>query len=336
MKVIENVFKYQLRIDNIACYSQNNNIYNIYDFNGYLLNSIEVEDCHWFFQDEKFLQIGNNGKLGYFSEDVFVKPLLNYYRPIVNNIGVFHDYTNSDGRTHKEMLFALPEEQQILSEWLPNRIFHVQDQYWANDTEEDFKLIDVERGKVLWTIPQPNVEKPYGYNGLTSIKKVLGIYKDCLWLQLPDSRLLVLDIDNGFIKHELKHDYYIVHERGTFFDSKEGVLKIFFYNLYAKYSLELMDFVEEYDLGIPELFQATSMISIPNDKYIYYTAKLNDVSMISNAYGIFDSEKKEIVFQGEEIEEGGCFYQEPQVNDELFTILDAKGNLIIHRLTDIL
>jgi len=256
------------------------------------------------------------------------------FNSIINNIGIIDKDWN--GVYSLNNLFLLPEEKQILSEWLPNRIFHIQDQYWCNDTDEDFKLIDADSGEILWTIPQSKVEKPYGYNGLTNIKKVLGIYKGNLWLQLPDSRFLVLDIRDGSIKHELKHDYYIVHERGTFFDREEGIIKVLYYNLYAKYSLDLMEFVEEVDLGIPEIFQVTSMISRPKDKYIYYTAKLNDVSMISNAYGIFDTEKKEVIFQGEEIEVDGHFYQEPQVNDELFTILDSKGNLIIHKLKDIL
>ncbi|WP_246034321.1 hypothetical protein [Empedobacter tilapiae] len=103
-----------------------------------------------------------------------------------------------------------------------------------------------------------------------------------------------------------------------------------------QFEADIMEFVEEHDLGIPEIFQVTSMISRSKDRYIYYTAKLNDVSMISNAYDIFDTEKKEVVFQGEEIEIDGHFYKEPQVNDELFTILDSKGNLIIHKLKDIL
>lgn len=337
MKIIEKVFKYQLRINSIIYYYQTDNKYYRCDFNGNLIDIIEVEDCHWFLEDENYLVNGYKDHLlvGYYKDGVLINQLKENYRPIVDNIGVSSDYTNSDGRIHKETLYKLPEEKQILSEWLPNRIFHIQDQYWCNDTDEDFKLIDADSGEILWTIPQPKVEKPYGYNGLTNIKKVLGIYKGNLWLQLPDSRFLVLDIRDGSIKHELKHDYYIVHERGTFFDREEGIIKVLYYNLYAKYSLDLMEFVEEVDLGIPEIFQVTSMISRPKDKYIYYTAKLNDVSMISNAYGIFDTEKKEVIFQGEEIEVDGHFYQEPQVNDELFTILDSKGNLIIHKLKDI-
>lgn len=340
MKIIKNVQRYQLRDASIVYYDNfDKNVYYFLDLKLVEIKRIEVSRCHWFFDSDNYFKIGydgNNERMGYFIDINLEKLLFYSYISIKDNIGVAYDYTNCYDNSHKETLIQLPEEKQILSDWLPNRIFHIQDQYWCNDTDEDFKLIDVEKGEILWTISQPEVEKPYGYNGLTNIKKVLGIYQGKLWLQLPDSRLWILDIESGTLLKELKHEYFIVHERGTYFDKEEGVIKILYYNLYAKYSLDLMDFVEEADLGAPEIFQVTSMISRPKDKYIYYTAKLNDVSMISNAYGIFDTEKKKVIFQGEEIEVDGHFYQEPQVNDELFTILDSKGNLIIHNIKDIL
>lgn len=340
MKIITNIQRHQLR-DALIVYYDNTekNVYHFLDLKLEEVKRIEVSRCHWFYDSDNYFKIGydgNNERMAYFIDVNIGKELFYSYISIKDNIGVAYEYTNCDGHSHKETLFQLPEEKQILSDWLPNRIFHIQDQYWCNDTDEDFKLIDAERGEILWIIPQPEVEKPYGYNGLTNIKKVLGIYKNNLWLQLPDSRLWVLDIDSGELKRELKHEYFIVHEKGSYFDNEEGTIKMLYYNLYAKYSLDLMNFIEEIDLGVPEVFQVTSMISRPKDQYIYYTAKLNDVSMISNAYGIFDTEKKKIVFQGEEIEVGGHFYQAPQVNDELFTILDDKGNLIIHKLNDII
>jgi hypothetical protein len=291
---------------------------------------------HWFFEDENYLG-SFEGDCYLINSDKGLTMLNNEYYEVKNSIGISYKFEKLNGKSNrKETLFHLPEEKQIFSEWLPNKIYHIQDQYWANDTEEDFKLIDAERGEILWAIPQPEVIKPYGYNELTNIKKVLGIYKGNLWLQLPDSRFLVLDIYTGSVKHELKHDYFIVHEKGSFFDSEEGIIKILFYNLYLKYSLTLMQFIDEKNLDEPEIFQVTNMISRQGDNFIYFTAKLNDVSMISNAYGIFDTKKKEVVFQGESIEEDGFFYQAPQVNDELFTILDSKGNLIIHKMKDIL
>ncbi|MDR2122643.1 MAG: hypothetical protein LBP34_05900, partial [Flavobacteriaceae bacterium] len=86
-------------------------------------------------------------------------------------------------------LYDLVRKRNALKNWLPKRLLHIQDQYWINDTEDDLKLIDAETGEILWTIKQPEVEKPYGYNGLTNVKKVLGIYDQNLWLQLPDSRV---------------------------------------------------------------------------------------------------------------------------------------------------
>ncbi len=41
-------------------------------------------------------------------------------------------------------------------------------------------------------------------------------------------------------------------------------------------------------------------------------------------------------FIGEQVVGNGFFYQTPQVNKELFTVLDSEGNLIIHRMKDII
>ena len=38
----------------------------------------------------------------------------------------------------------------------------------------------------------------------------------------------------------------------------------------------------------------------------------------------------------EQLTENSFFYQTPQVNDEVFTILDSEGNLIIHKMKEIL
>lgn len=333
MKIVTNIQRYQLRKDCIAYYKKNNkSVYHFFDYSFKEVCQIQVKSCHWFFDNGDYLKIDNYGQTGYFIDCNIKKKLKNSYSIIIDNIGLAVDYTNSDGRTHKESLFQLQEEKQILSEWLPNRIFHVQDQYWVNDTAEDFKLIDVNTGSISWVIPQPKVDLPYGYTGRTSIKKVLGIYKDCLWLQLPDSRLWKLDLYTGALVEEVEHEYFCVHQETISFDTSKGAIIILGFDLYAYYDVDQKQIIKE--LILPDTVRVIKSHFLKNNK-IAFICKTT-ACFASNAYGIFDMEKEEILFQGEMIESEGYFYELPQVNDELFTILDAKGNLIIHRLDDIL
>jgi len=175
MKVFDNVLKYRLRKDSLTFFKKSIEVYYFFDLSINEIGKVKVKNCHWYFDDEKYLKMEDYGKVGYYTNFQLQAELNNQYTRINNNIGAAYDYSNSDGRTHKESLFSLPEEKQLLKEWLPDAIFHVQDQYWVNDTLTDFKLIDSNKGEILWTIPQPLVEKTDAYDGRTNIKKVLGI-----------------------------------------------------------------------------------------------------------------------------------------------------------------
>jgi hypothetical protein len=49
-----------------------------------------------------------------------------------------------------------------------------------------------------------------------------------------------------------------------------------------------------------------------------------------NAFGIFDTEKMEIVWYDTRKPDGGYFYNPPQANDKYLAILDDKHNLLIY------
>jgi hypothetical protein len=336
MKIIKDILRYQLRKNSIVYYSENNkSIYCFFDFSSLETTQIKVKRCHWFFNDKEFLKLGFDKQelVGYFPS-LKLEKVLNYsYTLIQNGIGIATDYTNSDGLTHIETLFRLPEEKQILKEWLPNSIYHIQDQYWCNDTIEDLKLIDAEKGEILWKIPQPEVEKPYGYNSLTNIKKILGIYKGNLWVQLPDSRILGLDMENGKINHELNHFYFSSIPDGIFLDNK-GKIIIFHYNIYAEFSLDSLTFMVDKNLGSEKDLIIRQVTYKSGDKNLYFTGN-KDNSFEPNVYGVFNTETHTIQFLKERDANMGYFYQAPQVNNELFAILDEKGNLIIHKTKDI-
>ncbi|MBB1140664.1 hypothetical protein [Myroides sp. WP-1] len=283
------------------------------------------EDFFHFTDDVNYLLFGIDSKVYRIKKNEFLD---------VKSYSITNDYGIVSNSERLYNLYNFTQKKITLRQWLPNRIFHVQAQYWVNDTEADFKLIDVNKGEIVWTIPQPEVEKPYGYTGLTNIKKVLGIYKDCLWLQLPDSRLWKLDLHTGRVLEELEAFYFASIPEGIFL-YQQGIIFILHYNIYAQYSLEQGIFTIDKQITNENELIIRYVLFKEKDNYLYFTGN-KDQSFSPNVYGIFDMETETIVFQGEMIEEGGYFYEIPQVNDELFTILDAKGNLIIHRLDDLL
>jgi len=264
------------------------------------------------------------------------------YRIVDNNlikISLKFNEANEEGiaigtSSRGDSLFQLPEEKQILKEWLPDAIFHVKDQYLVNDALTDFKLIDSNKGEILWTIPQPLVEKTDAYDGRTNIKKVLGIYKNGLWLQLPDRRLWKLDIQTGELLEEIENFYFSAIPEGIFL-SQQGLIIIFHYTIYAEYNLETKEFTTDKEISSENELIIRNVLFNQNDNYLYFTGN-KDKSFYPNVYGIFNRKTLTFDFIGGSINETSYFYQTPQVNHELFTILDSEGNLIIHKIKDIL
>jgi hypothetical protein len=49
-----------------------------------------------------------------------------------------------------------------------------------------------------------------------------------------------------------------------------------------------------------------------------------------NAFGIFDTEKAEIIWSETTKDDLGYFYNPPQANDKLLAVLDDKHNLLVY------
>lgn len=284
-------------------------------------NEYNLSDYVQFFSNSSYLRI-NKGNC--YISDGFLG-LFNFYSDIIESVGIC--YEDRLKKSLNNNLFHLPEEKQILKDWLPSSILHVQGKYWVNDTLEDLKLIDAEAGEILWAIPQPVVEKPYGYQGLTNIKKVLGIYKENLWVQLPDSRVLALDVVTGKAKHKIVNEaYFCIDVNGISFGNN-GLIYILGFDLFICFNLNTLSFLDE--LIFPDNIRVTNSKIIGSQELSFIAQK--DGSSEPNAYGIFDTETQSITFLKEKEADMGYFYEAPQVNDEIFAILDDKGNLIIHK-----
>jgi hypothetical protein len=65
------------------------------------------------------------------------------------------------------------------------------------------------------------------------------------------------------------------------------------------------------------------------DKYLYFCGYYNNHDA-PNAFGIFDTEKAEVIWYDTTKDGLGYFYNPPQANDKLLAILDDKHNLLIY------
>lgn len=294
------------------------------------LNEYKLSKLVSFFDDSCYLRLtrGDSYEIcnGKFRELDF------YYGDIYNHVGC--SYVDPSGSTKKENLFRLPQETPILKDWLPRSIDHVTAQYWVNDTVEDLKLIDSDKGEILWCFKVPEVERLHDYDLPTNVRKVLGIYKNNLWIQLPDDRILGLDMQTGKMNHEFRNPYFASIPQGIFLD-KRGVIITFHFNYYAEFDLDKFVFSKDRIISDKEKLLITYVTHRDDDKYLYFIGS-KDNCYEDNVYGIFDTESMEFVFLKERDPDGGFFNLAPQVNDDLFAILDYRGNLIIHRKDEML
>jgi hypothetical protein len=287
-------------------------------------NQYSLNDYLQFFSNPSYIRV--NEGICYDVEHGF-STLFNYYNEVVSQIGVC--YEDGADRYKGKNLFLLPEEKQILKEWLPDFIRYVDGNYWVNDTTIDLKLIDADAGEIKWIYTLPEIVRPRSYNQITNTKKVLGTYKNNLWIQLPDSRVLALDIETGKVNYEINHFYFSAISDGIFLDNK-GVIIIFHYNVYAEFSLDSMTFNIEKILGNENELIIRQVTHHNGDANLYFTGN-KDNSFEPNVYGFFNTETQTIQILKQKEPEMVFFYQAPQVNKELFVILDEKGNLLIHK-----
>jgi len=141
-----------------------------------------------------------------------------------------------------------------------------------------------------------------------------------------------LDIQTGELLDEIEHEYFDAHQETISFDTVTGNIIILCFDLYACFSIDQRQLVKE--LILPTSIRVIKSKFDKDNKIALLFKTMS--SFAANAYGFFDMESQEIIFQQEMIVEEGYLHMLPQVNEELFTILDAKGNLIIHKIKDIL
>jgi hypothetical protein len=90
-----------------------------------------------------------------------------------------------------------------------------------------------------------------------------------------------------------------------------------------------LQYIKKVRFGENEIIRVRYSTYYPNDKNLYFCGFYNK-SGIPNIFGIFDTEKAEVVWYDMKKEDGGAFYNPPQANEQYLAILDDKHNLLIY------
>ncbi|MDR0891520.1 MAG: hypothetical protein LBN24_02800 [Mediterranea sp.] len=158
------------------------------------------------------------------------------------------------------------------------------------------------------------------------IKQILGVYKDILWVHVGGFQLIGLDIHTGERKHYVE-DIWLEDKSTDFLDTKSGILRSLCYDHYYEFNLNSLQFIKQVKIDNGLTIRGSN--SYPDDKCLYFCGHYNK-STLPNAFGIFDTEKAEIVWYDTRKPDGGYFYNPPQANDKHLAILDDKHNLLIY------
>ncbi|MFV0329395.1 MAG: hypothetical protein ACK5KL_06140 [Dysgonomonas sp.] len=230
------------------------------------------------------------------------------------------------------------------------------------DTFKDFRIIDnrhvilIDKKSLMFFNFVENVElwhfsiqdfPPYINDSFreqeADIKQIIGMYNNLLWIYVGGWHLVSIDINSGKEVHHIenvldlfglsKEDRYHVNLNDTIhLNEQEGVLKMFAHRYYFEINLNTLQGEVIKDFGPnwnPDwrIKSSNYYQQYPNLLFFCGYYKATDAP---NAFGIFDTEKAEIIWYDTTKDDLGYFYNPPQVNDKLLAILDDKHNLLIY------
>lgn len=175
------------------------------------------------------------------------------------------------------------------------------------------------------------------------IQQIIGVYNNILWVHIGGWHLVGLDIETGKKVHHIEDlldwlgmeqkDKADVNLNDTIhLDEQEGMLKFFAHRFYIEIDLNTLKGSIKKDFGAKwnpdwRIRLSNYYPQYPNLLFFCGYCESWDVP---NAYGIFDTNKAEIVWYETTKDDLGYFYNPPQANEKLFAILDDKQNLLIY------
>jgi hypothetical protein len=177
------------------------------------------------------------------------------------------------------------------------------------------------------------------------IKQIIGVYNNVLWIHVGEFHLIGLDVDNGKIVHHIEDIRTIIKSANNnielgfslklefFLDKEKGLLKALLGNSYIEIDLNTLSGIEKKYFGNDwkNGWHVHSTNFYPEEpSHIFFSGYYQLNAGKPNAFGIFDTEKAEIIWYDTTKDDLGYFYNPPQANDKLLAILDDKKNLLIY------
>jgi hypothetical protein len=215
-------------------------------------------------------------------------------------------------------------------------------------------LSDIVDGTELWQFSIANF--PNYINGFcreqeADIKQVIGVYNNILWVHVGGFRLVGIDIETGKQLHYIEDIPYALgltkEERYHFdfssfggyaihLDDTRGILKAFAHRYYIEIDLNTLKGSVKKDFGEDwknswRIKNSTYYQEYP--ELLFFSGNYKNIHN-PNAFGIFDTEKAEIIWHNTTKDDMGYFYNPPQANDKLLAVLDDKHNLLIYDRED--
>lgn len=215
--------------------------------------------------------------------------------------------------------------------------------------EELILFIDIEFN-LVWQFNVKNLAQYKEISGelcTPRVEQIIGIYNDLLWIHIGGFRLIALNVATGELIYQTetipvlsglsKEEGYHFNLRIIHLDEQSGVLKMFAHRYYIEFDINRMQAVVKKDFGKGmedawRIMRSVFYQSEPNKLFFCgcYKALRNP-----NAFGIFDTEKAEIIWYETKKPDEGFFYNPPQANDKLLVALDDQQNLFIYDRKDL-
>ncbi len=274
---------------------------------------------------EKFLFDDTDLKVS----DLFVKYLL-FYKRVPYIQGIFNYFTNK--------IVVVLEDSPIGDT--------IADDFIIRKNSDKISVTNLQTFK-LWKFPISDFPD-YGippHRKKADIKQIIGIYNNLLWVHIGAFHLIGLDVETGKLIHHIKDipTFLGLDKLGkrdfsatTIHLNKEsGVLKILSGRYYSEINLTDLEGKIKKDFGESwqDSWRIRSCTYNPEEPdRLFFTAYFKDTW--PNGYGIFDTEKAEIIWSELSSEGQGAFFNPPQANKDLFAILDNHNTLRIYDRND--
>jgi hypothetical protein len=216
--------------------------------------------------------------------------------------------------------------------------------------ENIINCVNIYSGNILWQFSLkdfPNYINGFCREQEADIKQIIGVYNNFLWVHVGGFRLIGIDIETGKLVHYIEDMPYALgltkEERYHFdfspfggysihLDETQGVLKAFAHRYYIEIDLNTLKGLVKKDFGEDWKKSWRIKNSVYYHEYpdlLFFSGNYQNINN-PNAFGIFDTEKAEIIWYDTTKDDLGYFYNPPQANDKLLAVLDDKHNLLVY------